>query len=60
MSGEERIKAAANELATALSAVGGHYDVGVDRLDVTAIEDAAPRYAYMVRVVETTRKQIAP
>lgn len=60
MSGEARIKAAADELGAALSAVGGHYDVGVDRLDVTTIEDAAPRYVYVVNVVETARKQIAP
>ena len=57
---ESRIKAAANDLASALSEGGKDYIVQADRVDVTSIEDEDKRFAYTVHVIEHSERRLAP
>lgn len=57
---ESRIKAAANNLASALSEGGKDYTVQTDRVDVTSIEDEDQRFAYTVHVIEHSERRLAP
>lgn len=57
---DQRIKAAAAELAAALTATGKDYNVVTSSIDCTTIEDPGRRYAYTVRVSEYQEREIAP
>lgn len=57
---ESRIRAAANELARALSEGRGDYIVQAERHDVTQIEDDRQKFAYTIHVVEHSERRLAP
>ena len=57
---ESRIKAAANDLASALSEGGKYYTVQADSVDVTSIEDEDQRFSYTVHVIEHSERRLAP
>lgn len=57
---DERIKRAANELASALTEGGKDYSVQADRVDVTQIQDRDQRFVYTLHVVEHSERRLAP
>ena len=57
---DERIKRAANELASALTEGGKDYSVQADRADVTQIQDRDQRFVYILHVVEHSDRRLAP
>lgn len=55
----KRIRAAARELASAMTEAGDQFEVEVCRSDVTAMISERRQYVYAVTVEATTREVIA-
>ena len=55
---DEAIRALAIQLAQALTDGGEEYVVSFERIDVTAVSDAGPRYVYAPHVIATSKRTI--
>lgn len=53
-----RIRDAANSLQEAMSDVGADFEIEVNRVDATTIEDAEARFQYFIYVTHTNVERI--